>query len=321
MLLIPLQQGRPAMPTILLTHPACVEHDMGPMHPESPARLQAVLEALKGGEFDALDRREAPAAEIDQIARVHPREYVEAVLAAIPESGLVQLDPDTAVCPRSGEAALRAAGALCAAVDAVMAGEATNAFCAVRPPGHHAEQSRSMGFCLFNNVAVGAEQARAAHGLTRVAVVDFDVHHGNGTQAMFWDDENLFYGSTHQSPHYPGTGATGERGIAGNIVNAPLAPYTGSAGFRQAMEGMILPALAEFKPEFVLISAGFDAHAADPLASLELTEDDFAWATRELMKIADQHCGGRLVSTLEGGYDLAALASSAAAHVRELMKA
>ena len=308
------------MATILYTHPACIEHDMGPMHPECPARLEAVLEALKGGEFDTLDRREAPRAEIDQIARVHPRDYIERILAAIPQSGLVQLDPDTAVCPRSGEAALRAAGAVCAAVDDVVSGAADNAFCAVRPPGHHAEPSRSMGFCLFNNVAVGAEQARKAHGLSRVAVMDFDVHHGNGTQAMFWNDEDLFYASTHQSPHYPGTGSAGERGVAGNIVNAPLPPYTGSAGFREAMQGVILPALAEFKPEFLLISAGFDAHAADPLAALELTEDDFAWATRELMKIADDCCNGRVVSTLEGGYDLAALARSAAAHVRTLMK-
>jgi acetoin utilization deacetylase AcuC-like enzyme len=308
------------MSTILYTHPACAEHDMGPMHPESPARLKAILEALNAGEFDALDRREAPAAEIEQIARVHPRSYVERILAVIPESGFVQLDPDTAVCPRSGEAALRAAGAVCAAVDDVMAGEAGNAFCAVRPPGHHAEPSRSMGFCLFNNVAIGAEQARAVHGLGRVAVVDFDVHHGNGTQAMFWDDKDLFYASTHQSPHYPGTGSTGERGVAGNIVNAPLPPFTGSAGFRQAMQGVILPALDEFGPEFLLISAGFDAHAADPLASLELNEDDYSWATRELMNIANVHCGGRVVSTLEGGYDLAALARSAAAHVRTLMK-
>ncbi|MDH3230289.1 MAG: histone deacetylase family protein [Alphaproteobacteria bacterium] len=308
------------MSTILYTHPACAAHDMGPMHPESPARLKAVLDALDAGEFDALDRRQAPAAELDQIARVHPRSYVERILAAIPETGFVQLDPDTAVCPKSGEAALRAAGAVCAAVDDVMAGEADNAFCAVRPPGHHAEPSRSMGFCLFNNVAVGAEQARAVHGLGRVAVVDFDVHHGNGTQAMFWDDKNLFYASTHQSPHYPGTGGTGERGVAGNIVNAPLPPHTGSAGFRQAMQAMILPALAEFGPEFLLISAGFDAHAADPLASLELNEDDFAWVTRELMNIANAYCGGRVVSTLEGGYDLAALGRSAAAHVRTLMK-
>lgn len=307
------------MKTILLTHPACIEHDPGPMHPECPDRLRAVMEALKAKEFETLDRREAPRATVDQIARVHDRRYVEQLLAAVPDSGLVRLDPDTAMCPASGEAALRAAGALCAAVDAVMAGEAKNAFCAVRPPGHHAEPAHAMGFCLFNNVAVGAGQARAMHGLKRIAVADFDVHHGNGTQAMFWDDADLLYASTHQSPHYPGTGSVGERGVAGNIVNAPLAAYTGSAEFRRAMEAIILPAITEFAPEFLLISAGFDAHAADPLAALQLTEDDFAWATRQLMAIADESCDGRVVSTLEGGYDLAALGRSAAAHVRTLM--
>ena len=293
---------------------------MGAGHPESPDRLRAVMEALKADAFDGLDRREAPMADLDQIARVHPRDYIDRLLAAIPESGLVQLDPDTAVCPASGEAGLRAAGAACAAVDAVMAGEAANAFCAVRPPGHHAEPSRPMGFCLFNNVAVGALQAREAHGLTRVAVADFDVHHGNGTQAMFWDDENLFFGSSHQSPFYPGTGSATERGIAGNIVNAPLAAGSGSREFREAWEGIILPALVEFDPEFLLISAGFDAHEADPLASLRLNEEDYVWITRKLMKVADDHCEGRIVSTLEGGYDLGALARSVAVHVKTLMQ-
>jgi acetoin utilization deacetylase AcuC-like enzyme len=278
------------------------------------------MEALKADAFNGLDRRKAPMAELDQIARVHPRDYVDRILAAIPKSGLVQLDPDTAACPASGEAALRASGAVCAAVDAVMAGEANNAFCAVRPPGHHAEQTRPMGFCIFNNVAVGALQAREAHGVTRVAVVDFDVHHGNGTQAMFWDDENLFFGSSHQSPFYPGTGSEAERGATGNIVNAPLAAGSGGREFRQVWEGIILPALVDFKPEFLLISAGFDAHEADPLASLRLNDEDFIWATRKLMKIADEHCEGRIVSTLEGGYDLAALARSAAVHVKTLMQ-
>jgi acetoin utilization deacetylase AcuC-like enzyme len=308
------------MTTILYSHPKCIEHDMGAGHPESPDRLRAVMEALKADAFNGLDRREAPMAELDQIARVHPRDYVDRILAAIPKSGLVQLDPDTAACPASGEAALRASGAVCAAVDAVMAGEANNAFCAVRPPGHHAEQTRPMGFCIFNNVAVGALQAREAHGVTRVAVVDFDVHHGNGTQAMFWDDENLFFGSSHQSPFYPGTGSEAERGATGNIVNAPLAAGSGGREFRQVWEGIILPALVDFKPEFLLISAGFDAHEADPLASLRLNDEDFIWATRKLMKIADEHCEGRIVSTLEGGYDLAALARSAAVHVKTLMQ-
>jgi len=308
------------MTTILYSHPKCIEHDMGAGHPESPDRLRAVMEALKADAFNGLDRREAPMAELDQIARVHPRDYVDQILAAIPKSGHVQLDPDTAACPASGEAALRASGAVCAAVDAVMAGEANNAFCAVRPPGHHAEQTRPMGFCIFNNVAVGALQAREAHGVTRVAVVDFDVHHGNGTQAMFWDDENLFFGSSHQSPFYPGTGSEAERGATGNIVNAPLAAGSGGREFRQVWEGIILPALVDFKPEFLLISAGFDAHEADPLASLRLNDEDFIWATRKLMKIADEQCEGRIVSTLEGGYDLAALARSAAAHVMTLMQ-
>ena len=309
------------MSTILYTHAACVEHDPGPMHPESPTRLRAVMAALETEEFAWLDRRESPRATIDQIARVHGRDYVEQALSAVPESGLVHLDPDTALCPASGEAALRAAGAVCAAVDAVMAGEARNAFCAVRPPGHHAEPDRAMGFCLFNNVAIGALQAREVHGLRRIAVVDFDVHHGNGTQAMFWDDPDLFYVSTHQSPHYPGTGAADERGIAGNILNVPLPAQSGSATFRRAIEAIVLPALIEFSPEFLLISAGFDAHAADPLAGLLLTEDDFSWVTRQLTDVAARCCQNRVVSALEGGYDLVALGRSAAAHVRALMQA
>ncbi len=291
------------MTTLLYSHSACREHDTGAMHPERPARLDAVLETLAGDEFAGLERREAPRATVEQIARVHPKAFVEAVLEAIPDSGHVGLDADTIVSPGSGEAALRAAGALCAAVDAVIAGEADNAFCAVRPPGHH------------------AEQARKVHGLTRVAVVDFDVHHGNGTQAMFWDDPDLFYASTHQSPLYPGTGAASERGAAGNIVNAPLPPMAGTREFRQAMEGIVLPALAGFAPELVIVSAGFDAHANDPLANLQFQDEDYAWATRELLKIAREHSQGRLVSALEGGYDLKALASSSAAHVRALMTA
>lgn len=307
------------MTTILYSHPICIEHDMGAGHPESPDRLRAVMEALKADAFSALDRREAPMADLDQIARVHARDHVDRIMEIIPESGRVQLDPDTSVCPASGEAGLRASGAVCAAVDAVMAGEAANAFCAVRPPGHHAESAQPMGFCFFNNVAVGALQAREVHGLTRVAVVDFDVHHGNGTQAMFWDDENLFFGSSHQSPFYPGTGSAAERGVAGNIVNAPLAADSGGREFREAWEGIILPALTEFGPEFLLISAGFDAHEADPLAALRLNEEDYVWVTRKLIKIADSHCEGRIVSTLEGGYDLGALARSAAVHVKTLM--
>jgi acetoin utilization deacetylase AcuC-like enzyme len=308
------------MTTLLVTHPACLAHDPGAMHPESPSRLRAILKALDGPPFTELLRREAPAASVEQIARAHGRAYVMAVLEAVPASGHVGLDPDTVISPGSGEAALRAAGAAVAAVDAVMAGEADNAFCAVRPPGHHAEATRAMGFCLFNNVAVGAEHARAVHGLTRVAVVDFDVHHGNGTQHMFERDPDLFYASTHQWPLYPGSGDSDERGV-GNICNVPLAPMAGSREFRAAMETIVLPALATFRPELLMVSAGFDAHAADPLASLRLVEADYEWVTRALMAVADECCNGRIVSTLEGGYDLPALAASAAAHLRALMAA
>ena len=308
------------MTTLLVTHGACFGHDPGRGHPESPARLKAVLSALEAPAFAGLERRIAPLAEIEQIARVHARLYVERVLQAIPSSGYVGFDPDTIASSGSGEAALRAAGAVTAAVDAVVAGEARNAFCAVRPPGHHAEAGRAMGFCLFNNVAVGAEQARKVHNLARIAVVDFDVHHGNGTQHMFQRDADLFYASTHQWPFYPGTGAADETGV-GNIVNVPLAPMSGSPEFRAAMTEIVLPALRRFRPDLLLVSAGFDAHADDPLASLRLGEADFEWVTRALVAVADECCGGRVVSTLEGGYDLPALAASAAAHVRALMSA
>jgi acetoin utilization deacetylase AcuC-like enzyme len=306
------------MTTLLYTHPACLDHDPGRHHPESPARLRAVLKALDAPEFAALERREAPEAATADIARVHPRGFVERLLAAVPSAGHVGIDADTFLSPQSGRAALRAAGAVVAAVDAVVAGEADNAFCAVRPPGHHAEPGRAMGFCLFNNVAIGALRARETHGLARVAVIDFDVHHGNGTQARFAADPSLFYASTHQSPLYPGTGAARETGV-GNIVNVPLPPMAGSTEFRRGVAREILPALDAFRPEFVLISAGFDAHRQDPLAQLLLDEADYTWVTEELLAIARQHAGGRVVATLEGGYDLAALGASVAAHVRVLM--
>ena len=308
------------MTTLLYSHAACLEHDPGPQHPESPDRLRAILEALAADEFAPLLRREAPIAVLDDIARAHPRDLVERLLAAVPESGYVGIDADTIMSPGSGEAALRAAGAVCAAVDAVMSGEADNAFCAVRPPGHHAEPRRPMGFCLFNNVAIGALRARAVHGCGRVAVVDFDVHHGNGTQAMFEADGDLFYASTHQSPLYPGTGASDETGV-GNIVNVPLPPGSGTVPFQRAFNERILPALEDFRPNFLFVSAGFDAHRRDPLAQLELSEADYDWVTRQLARCAARHAGGRLVSSLEGGYNLAALGASAAAHVRALMAA
>ena len=306
------------MTTLLYTHQACLDHDPGSHHPESAARLRAVLDALEAPEFARLERREAPEAAIEDLARVHPRPFVERLLAAVPQTGHIAIDADTVMSPASGQAALRAAGAVTAAVDAVVAGEADNAFCAVRPPGHHAEPRRAMGFCLFNNIAVGALRAREVHGLARIAVIDFDVHHGNGTQARFADDPTLFYASTHQSPLYPGTGAASETGV-GNIVNAPLPPLAGSRQFRMAMSQKILPALDNFRPEMVLISAGFDAHRHDPLAQLLLEETDYTWATEQLLEIAQRHACGRVVATLEGGYDLAALAASAAAHVRVLM--
>ncbi len=307
------------MNTALFTHPACISHDTGLGHPESPERLKAVLSALETEQFYLLDRREAPLAEIEQITRVHHRTYVDHVLASIPKDGYAGLDPDTIVSPGSGEAALRAAGALIGAVDAVVTGEIRNAFCAVRPPGHHAESNLAMGFCLFNNVAIGAAHARAAHGLSRVAIIDFDVHHGNGSQEFCEHEPGLFYASTHQSPLYPGTGDARERGDYGNIVNAPLKAMAGSPEFRHAMTVSVLSALDAFEPEMIFISAGFDGHSRDPLAALHLTEDDYAWATRKLGDIARKHSKNRIVSALEGGYNFHALASSCAAHVRELM--
>jgi acetoin utilization deacetylase AcuC-like enzyme len=315
------EQELKSMTTLLLTHSACLYHETPPGHPECSDRLRAVLRALEDEAFQYLVREEAPRAAVEEIGRVHPSYYIDAVMSAVPETGYGSLDPDTHVSPGSGEAALRAAGALVAGVDRVVSGNALNAFCAVRPPGHHAEPTRAMGFCLFNNVAIGALHARAEHGLKRIAVVDFDVHHGNGTQAMFEEDENLFFASSHQMPLYPGTGRASERGRANNIVNATLDPGAGSHEFRQAWDNHVLPALDAFRPEFILISAGFDAHRRDPLANLNLTEEDFAWVTERVCGIAKERCASRVVSTLEGGYDLNALASSAAAHVKALMAA
>jgi acetoin utilization deacetylase AcuC-like enzyme len=304
---------------LLFTHPVMLRHEPPPAHPEHPGRLQAVLDALANFSFD---RREAPLAEAEQLARVHRTEYIEALEPAFAETkdARVRLDPDTFLSGGSREAAYRAAGACVAAVDAVLGGDDDLAFCAVRPPGHHAEPSAAMGFCIFNNVAVGAMHALKAHGLERVAVIDFDVHHGNGTQSVAENEPRLFFASTHQSPLYPGTGASTETGRNGNVVNAPLPAGAGSAPWRQAMDMRVLPALEAFAPQLIFVSAGFDAHRADPLAQMELDDEDFAWAGRRLRSLALQHCKGKLVSTLEGGYDLAALARSAAAFLGALQR-
>jgi acetoin utilization deacetylase AcuC-like enzyme len=307
------------MTVALITHPACLEHDTGPWHPERPDRLRRVLQALEHPHFSTLLRDLAPLATEEQLLRVHPPEYVRGILSVSPEPGQrVALDADTIMSTGSREAALRAAGGAVMAVDAVMEGWAKQVFVAARPPGHHAERDRPMGFCLFANAAIAARHAQARWGLSRVAVVDFDVHHGNGTQDIFQADPTLFYASSHQYPCYPGTGSAEERGV-GNIVNAPLPPGSGTAAFREAWEVLILPALEAFRPELLVISAGFDAHKADPLAQLRLEASDFAWLTGELMRLARAQCQGRVVSLLEGGYDLDALAESAAAHVRALM--
>jgi acetoin utilization deacetylase AcuC-like enzyme len=303
----------------LFTHSACLQHDPGTEHAERPARLRAVLQALDLDRYAAIDRIEAPRATRQQLARVHTPAHIARVLdTPVGPEGLA-LDEDTWLSPGSAEAALRAAGAVCAAVDAVIAGhQHRHAFCAVRPPGHHATADRAMGFCLFNNVAVAAAHAIAAHGLKRVAIADFDVHHGNGTQAIFEREPRVLFVSSHQAPLYPGTGAEDERGV-GNIVNATLRPGEGSQAFRELWEGALLPRLYAFKPQLVLVSAGFDAHRLDPLADLQLGSEDYAWITSRLVDLAHAHAGGRLVSTLEGGYHLAALAASATAHVDALL--
>lgn len=309
------------MTVLFLTHSACLRHDNGPHHPECADRLRAILRALETEEFSDLIRDQAPLATAAQLSRVHPAHYVEAILGITPEGDeRVMLDADTAMSAGSAEAALRAAGAAVAAVDATCRGEVRRAFCATRPPGHHAEPARPMGFCLFANAAVAARHAQAEYGLARVAIADFDVHHGNGTQACFEADATVLFASSHQSPCYPGTGDASETGV-GNIVNAPLPPGADGVAFRAAWERILLPAIDAFAPELLVISAGFDAHARDPLAQLRVREADFAWLTAELCGIADRHAAGRVVSLLEGGYDLDALASSAATHLRTLMTA
>jgi acetoin utilization deacetylase AcuC-like enzyme len=308
------------MATLFITHPACLNHLTPPGHPERPDRLRAIERVFESERFQDLVRAEAPTAEFETVALCHPMDYVTALREASPTSGLVQIDADTSMSPGSFEAALRAAGGGVYAIDEVMAGRVSNAFVATRPPGHHTETARPMGFCLFNNAAISARHAQKRYGIDRAAVVDFDVHHGNGSQDIFWSDKTVMYCSTHQMPLYPGTGARSERGEHDTVVNAPLSPGDGGAKFREAFENVILPRLRDFRPELIVISAGFDAHQRDPLANLNLVEADFLWATQKIMEVAQASANGRVVSMLEGGYDLEGLSNSAAAHVSALMQ-
>jgi len=307
--------------TLLITHPASLEHLTGPGHPERPERMRAVEQALADPAFDALTRKLAPLATQDDVSLAHAADYVAAVVQASPKAGFLRLDADTLMSPGTLEAALRAAGGALLAVDEVFSARAANAFVAMRPPGHHAERALPMGFCLFNNAAIAARRARAAYGAERVAIVDFDVHHGNGSQAIFWDDASVMYASTHEMPLFPGTGEKSERGEHDQIVNAPLRAGDDGEVFREAFESALAPRLAAFSPDLIIISAGFDAHRRDPLGNLKLVEADYSWVTRRLMTIAEKCSGGRIVSLLEGGYDLEGLSGSAAAHVQALMGA
>ncbi|MEV8468709.1 histone deacetylase family protein [Fluviibacterium sp. DFM31] len=307
------------MTTALFTHPASLEHVTPDGHPERVERMLAIERALSAPAFDALDRRSAPPAARADLLRCHPAGYVDRVASAAPDQGWVALDGDTHVMAGSYEAGLRAAGGAIAAVDAVLDGDVTNAFCALRPPGHHAERATAMGFCLFGSVAIAAKHALEARGLSRVAVVDFDVHHGNGTQDLLWEEARATFISTHQSPLYPGTGMRNERGAHGQILNLPLPPGTDGTAYRAIFEERVLPALLQARPELILVSAGFDAHAADPLAQMALGTEDFAWIAERLCHVASDICAGRLVSVLEGGYDLTALSESVTAYVAVMM--
>jgi acetoin utilization deacetylase AcuC-like enzyme len=309
------------MTTLLLSHPASLDHLTPPGHPERPDRIRALEQVLGESRFDKLVREQAPEGSLDSVMLCHGEHYVEELRHIAPKDGLVYLDGDTAMSPGTWEAVMRGVGGAVAATDAVMTGKHGNAFVAMRPPGHHAEISKPMGFCFFDHAAIAARHAQRKYGIARAAVVDFDVHHGNGTQDIFWADPTVMYCSTHQMPLFPGTGAPGERGEHDNIVNAPLASEDGGAKFRAAFENAILPQLQKFSPELIIISAGFDAHYRDPLASLNLKAEDFGWVTRQLMDVADRSAEGRIVSVLEGGYDLQGLKESAAEHVTALMGA
>ncbi len=307
------------MTTLLLSHPVCVRHEM-PGSPETPSRLEAIDQALLSEHFSMLKRENALSAHKEHIALAHGEDYIEAIREHTPESGFFRIDADTTLCPHSYESALKAAGSAVRAVDSVMNGDADNAFCAIRPPGHHATKHQAMGFCLFNNAAIAALHARNEHGAERIAVIDFDVHHGNGTQDILWDEPDIFYGSTHQSPLYPGTGAVNETG-AGNIVNTPLPSGADGTKIKEAFNDRLLPALFNFSPDLIVVSAGFDAHMDDPLAGLRLTTQDFRWLTQKIAEYADNLCEGRLVSLLEGGYDLQALGDCVKTHIDVLLDA
>ena len=306
------------MTTLYYSHPDFLFHETGADHPECADRLRSITTVLDAHEFSSLIRVSAPLGTEQQIRLIHPLFHIEAILAAIPRHGEHYLDHDTVVSPGSEKAAFRAVGAVCDAVDKVLTGQANNAFCAVRPPGHHAEPDLAMGFCLFNNIAIAAEYARSHYHLERIAIVDFDVHHGNGTQAAFYKQPAVLYASSHEMPNYPGSGYPQETGV-GNMINVPLAPGDTGIEFKKKYNAIILPALRNFKPQLLLVSAGFDAHKDDPLASIMLVEEDFRWLTQELMGIAERYCEGRMISVLEGGYNLKALVASVAIHVKTLM--
>lgn len=307
--------------TVLFHHAAAFEHRTPHGHPERPERMKAVQEALGTADFSGLDRRSPEAAALESVFLAHPEEWVRAILRSVPSEGLAHLDSDTVLSPGTMDCVLRGVGAAVQGVDLVMTGTARNAFSAMRPPGHHAERTKAMGFCVFNNAAIAALHARKVHGAERVAIVDWDVHHGNGTQDIVWSDPSVLFCSTHQMPLYPGSGAVSEEGEHGTIVNAPLKPFADGDAFKEAMRSRILTRLEAFKPDLIVISAGFDAHWRDPLANLMLEAEDFAWATSQVMEIADRTCDGRIVSLLEGGYDLKGLGDSVAAHVSVLMGA
>ncbi|CAA9890209.1 conserved hypothetical protein [Candidatus Methylobacter favarea] len=306
------------MTTLYYSHPDFLFHDTGAGHPECANRLTSIAKALEAPEFSRLVREAAPPGAEEQIRLIHSQSHIDTILNALPEQGHHYLDNDTVLSPGSQKAAFRAVGAVCNAVDKILAGEADNAFCAVRPPGHHAKPDLAMGFCVFNNIAIAAQYARRHYQLARVAIVDFDVHHGNGTQAAFYNEADVLYASSHEMPNYPGTGYPTETGL-GNIINVPLAAGESGLAFRKKYRAIILPALKKFKPELLLISAGFDAHKDDPLASIRLVEEDYQWLTQELMDIAGRYCKGRIISILEGGYNLRALAASVAIHVKTLL--